>query len=49
MLNYEEDKEHEITLRAFDSGIPSLTTDVAVTIQVEDVNDPPTALTISGE
>ncbi|KAL4640550.1 protocadherin Fat 1 isoform X2 [Arapaima gigas] len=39
MLDFEEVTQHELVVRAVDAGVPSLSSDIIVTVYVTDVND----------
>uniref|UniRef100_A0A8C8BUY8 Protocadherin Fat 1-like n=1 Tax=Oncorhynchus tshawytscha TaxID=74940 RepID=A0A8C8BUY8_ONCTS len=39
MLDQEEKQQHKLTVRAVDGGVPALSSDVTVTIDVTDLND----------
>ncbi|XP_048851790.1 protocadherin Fat 1a isoform X3 [Brienomyrus brachyistius] len=39
VLDYETSQQHELTVRAVDTGVPALSSDVTVTIYVTDLND----------
>jgi hypothetical protein len=47
-LNYESSKSHAIVIRSTDNGNPALSKDFTLTITVEDINDPPRNLQLSG-
>lgn len=47
VLNYEDEKQHQIVVRATDSGSPALYVDYTLTIHIQDVNDQPRRLDLS--
>uniref|UniRef100_A0A4W5NWP6 FAT atypical cadherin 1a n=1 Tax=Hucho hucho TaxID=62062 RepID=A0A4W5NWP6_9TELE len=47
MLDQEEKQQHKLTVRAVDGGVPALSNDVTVTIDVTDLNDNAPAFTES--
>ncbi|XP_069056290.1 protocadherin Fat 1 isoform X2 [Pleurodeles waltl] len=40
-LDYEETQQYKLIVRAIDSGVPSLSSDIIVTVNITDVNDNP--------
>ena len=46
-LNFEDQRQHQIIVRATDSGAPSLYVDYTLTIHIQDVNDQPHHLDLS--
>ena len=47
LLNYEAQRQHDIVVRATDSGVPSLSVDIKLSIFVNDINDQPRDLDLS--
>ncbi|XP_041711685.2 protocadherin Fat 1a isoform X3 [Coregonus clupeaformis] len=47
MLDQEEKQQHKLTVRAVDGGVPGLSSDVTVTVDVTDLNDNAPAFTES--
>ena len=48
LLNYESSKSHLIVIRSTDNGKPALYKDFTLTIAVDDINDRPRNLQLSG-
>ena len=48
LLNYESSKSHTISIRSTDNGKPALYKDFTLTIAVDDINDQPRNLQLSG-
>ena len=46
-LNFEDKRQHQIIVRATDSGTPFLYVDYTLTIRIQDVNDQPRLLDLS--
>lgn len=46
-LNYEQSRNHSITVRVRDNGLPALEKDFTLAVEVEDRNDKPIHLTLS--